>query len=129
MTEILVASLEDEDTLVQPLHRQSSASIQMQGFAADESAASPNSFVFKDQRDRTSSRASQYTSVHSEPDLDTIMPLPGHMKAHGGYHSLPGEGSDSDGEGSSPTIASFTTVEVCMCYCSFAAGRPGLCIH
>ena len=134
MTEILVRSIEDEDTVVQPLHRRGSgSSIQMQGFAADQTlllgetgstnTATDDRFQHSYQsaaasgwergRERAHSRASQPTSVRSEPDLDTIMPLPGSAftRNGGGYHRLPGEGSDTDSEcANSP--ASFTAVEV-----------------
>lgn len=132
MTEILVRSIEDEGTVVQPVHLQTDvSSIQMQGFAADQSPLSLSwssaggatddrrqaaASSLGEMRDRASSRASQPTSVRSEPDLDTIMPLPHstYSRRGDGYSRIPGEGSDtdsaSDGEGHSP--ASFTTVEV-----------------
>lgn len=135
MTEILVESLDQEGGVVQP-NMQSSASIQMQGFAAD-GVLDPLHVAKKTQgdsaekRDRANSRASMPTSVRSEPDLDTIMPLPGsgfYRKSQGGYQRVPGEGSDTDSEGSgaggegspySTAIASFTTVEVAISYIGY----------
>lgn len=121
MTEILVESLDVEGAVVQP-DLQSTGSIQMHGFAADGTPDhADKTFLYRieSKRERASSKAS--ASLRSEPDLDTIMPLPGsafYKRAQGdGYQRLPGEGSDTDSEGGdgspySPTIASFTTVEV-----------------
>ena len=128
MTEILVESLGAEDGIVQPnLH--SNGPIQLQGFAADEPrgerslTSSSRVESERERRERANSRASVRDSVRSEPDLDTIMPLPGASFYKRGYQHVPGEGSDTDSEGSgveggginSPygtAIASFTTVEV-----------------
>lgn len=112
MTEILVQSLDGEDTVVHPNLQSSSSSIQMQGFAASGTFEP----VGEDRRARASSRVSMPVSFRSEPDLDTIMPLPG-TRDRTGYQHLTGEGSDTesdtgeDGNVYSP-IASFTTVEV-----------------
>lgn len=128
MTEILVQSLEEEGGVVQPgqPNLQLTSSIQMQGFAAASSETSPQgraSAYSKEKRDRASSRGSgPASSLRSEPDLDAIMPLPRSSfyargaGGGGGYQEVRGEGSDSeeerDGDPYSPTIASFTTVEV-----------------
>lgn len=138
MTEILVESLDEEISVVQPT-LQTNSSIQMQGFAADASvalgqvasppAAMTDPYGFTDsseRRDRTSSKASVPTSVRSEPDLDTILPLPGVGLSRrpggrggggGGYQRLSGDGSDTESEGSGEAggttgIATFTKVEV-----------------
>lgn len=140
MTEILVESLDVPGAVVQP-ELQAVGPIPLQGFAA---AGSPGATTRvsrggsqysiqtaerereREKRERANSRASvpTTTSLKSEPDLDTIMPLPGSAyykhRGQSGYHHLQGEGSDTDSEGSgtdrSPyaghTIASFTTVEV-----------------
>ena len=139
MTEILVESLDADGAVVQP-ELQALGPIQLQGFAAGGSPEATPARVShgsgkysiqsaekaQEKRERANSRASMptTTSLKSEPDLDTIMPLPGsafysNKRGQSGYQRL-AEGSDTDSEGSgvdgSPyaghTIASFTTVEV-----------------
>lgn len=131
MTEILVQSLEEEGGVVRPSQPdlQFTSSIQMQGFAAavDSGTTATSTAIAgggRERRDRANSRNSAPAdSLRSEPDVDTIMPLPpsslyprgqlgSYLRVRGG------EGSDSeDGEGgvyspTSPTLASFTPVEV-----------------
>ncbi len=129
MTEILVQSLEEEGGVVRPsqLDIQFSSSIQMQGFAAADGPSTTSDHALaesRDRRDRASSRNSVPASLKSEPDVDTIMPLPPSSfyprgQGGGGYLRARGEGSDSedDREGGpySPTMASFTAVEVREC--------------
>ena len=118
MTEILVGSLDDGNgtTVVQP--EVPSAMVQMQGFVASSSRRSEyGGYVIPEGRDRGNSVPT--TSLRSEPDLDTIMPLPGTSYYHGRSQTVGGGGggsdSDSDGgEGAGNT--SFTSVEVCEFY-------------
>ena len=117
MTEILVHSIEDEQAVVRPVPRQTNASsIQMLGFAADQSTLSMSTRSDRFQasgRERVNSRTSQYNSVRSEPDLDTIMPLlpPGSSSNRRGPYD-----SDSESGGDpAQSPASFTTVEVTAC--------------
>ena len=136
MTEICVDSDRNGDSLLQSSNLQSSSSIQMLGFAADgapqptkasgSASLNHNHLIHKERKERANSKTSVHTSARSEPDLDTIMPLPGSGFYRGNqaaYQRLPLEdGSDSgtesdsgskEGEGPcSPQIASFTTVEV-----------------
>lgn len=131
MTEILVGSIDDENgtAIVQPIVP---SSIQMQGFVASSSHRSESgSYVLPEGRDRVNSMPT--TSLRSEPDLDTIMPLPGTSYRHGrsqtAYTSLAGGGhgggggsdtdSDEGGGGGGDYgagNASFTAVEVCEFY-------------
>lgn len=125
MAEILVGSIDDGNgtNVVQPIVP---SSIQMQGFVASHSSrVSESGYVLPEDRDRVNSMAPT-TSLRSEPDLDTIMPLPGTSYRHGrsqtGYSTLAAAGggsdTDSDGEGGeySPGNTSFTAVEVCEFY-------------
>lgn len=71
-----------------------------------------------DRRERAGSRFSMPASLRSEPDLDTIMPLPGYMLGRAGGDGRGGEGyqhqdSEESEDGRENTLSpSFTTVEV-----------------
>ena len=145
MTEILVQSLDEDESEIQAVQLPTNAaSIQMQGFAADGTVAGgagPLALSFSSHSSSASSGGgggkmsssqqsrgrergySQPTaSVKSEPDLDTIMPLPGFggggvLEGKGaGYRRLAEEDSDTGSDGSggynSQGPSSFTTVEV-----------------
>ena len=125
MTEIRVSSpiVAKEDITV-------NSSIQLRGFATDGGGTPPDPSIFygcdqaavnMEKRERTNSRVSIPVSVKSEPDVDTIMPLPimGGFYNRGYQHECMEESPDiSDEENGviynvhNNQTASFTTVEV-----------------
>jgi len=137
MTAIKVNTLPAElDEVERPLRPQASmssnaSSIQMEGMVADNSTSRPNRSRTEiggiptpyssdhppggrinasdlEGRERAASRLSMPASWKSEPDLDTIMPLPGGQESPPGFGVYGGAEEDEE-EGDSP---SFTNVEV-----------------
>lgn len=140
MTEIRIKS--PDGGAQHPHHQPFSTSIQLQGLVADNPGAAiglsgsrgaggtgslpekrlRDSLTDVDRRERVCSRVSMPASLKSEPDLDTIMPLPGSgvlsRTAAGGYdgggeeEECHSEGSEENGE--DHISPSFTTVEVSL---------------
>ena len=122
MTEIRPSTPEEllhsDDMTVKPgfFPRNPSSIYQMQGFAG--SPIQPVPFA---------ADCDGHMSLHSEPDMDTIMPLPGTVRpAHAQLQNvvrsnLVEEGSESDEELEdstrsplSPNSSEFATIEVCI---------------
>lgn len=138
MTAIRVNSPSSEDETERLLRQHTSSStgsIQLEGVVSDTSRSRPsrsktevvgtvgsfpetrggNGFSELNKRERAASRISMPASLKSEPDLDTIMPVPG---ASGGLTrtTAPGVyGGEGQGEEEEEESPSFTTVEVSSC--------------